>query len=437
MQLTSFVENIAVKIWDKITTPGPFQKAALTVGLLLVLISGVNTVYRASNGHGSQFDDFRFFSKDLLYDRINVYEEYPFELTTIGKYPPFFGVLFAPMVPIPYLLGAALWFLIRLTLLYFACQAIARMGWSMFKGKGTAPPLAWWVVPVLMNIVTVLSNFGTSQINIFIFSLVVLGLDNFIKRKEHFTGLLIGIAAAIKLTPGLFVLYFAYKGNWKTVIWAILGGLICWGMVLPLIMGTDFYVEIMTSYAAMLQSYITEGTSVDGFLGYEHTNQSIEAVFFRFFTHTQVDGDGGYDTIFVNLINLPLATADIIVKILKLGLLVWLAFLCRTSTSNRNHPNLIFEFSLVFMATLYLSPISWNNHYIVMIMAYATALYSIASTDKSDGFREKLLLALIVAVFLGNLTHPIFQIFSIPFFGSLALFVALAHKLRIQQRAGI
>ncbi|GJM30264.1 MAG: hypothetical protein DHS20C17_28990 [Cyclobacteriaceae bacterium] len=431
MQLFSRVEDVSIKIWSKITSKGPLQKAALTAGLLLVLISGINTVYRASNGHGSQFDDFLWFSEDLLYDHINVYEEYSFEMTTIGKYPPFFAVLFAPLVPLPYLLGAAVWFLIRLTILYFASQAIARMGWNLFKGKGTAPPVAWWVVPLLMSIVILLSNFGGSQINIFVFSLVVLGLDNFINRKEHFAGLLIGVATAIKLTPGLFVLYFAYKGNWKTVLWAALGGLLCWGVILPLITGPEFYMEVMKSWVAMLQLYAAEGANVDGPMIYRHPNQSLEAVIFRFFTHSYADG--GFDNFYVNLINIPLATADIIVKILRVSLLVWLAFLCRTSTSNRNRPELMFEFSLIYMATLYISPISWNSHYVVMIMAYATALYYLACTEKNHNLRNQLLMALIVGVFLGNLTHPIFMAFSIPFIGSVVLFVTMARILRKQR----
>jgi alpha-1,2-mannosyltransferase len=352
-------------------------------------------------------------------------------MTTIGKYPPFFAILFAPLVPLPYLLGAAVWFLIRLTILYFASQAIARMGWSLFKAKGTAPPLAWWVVPLMMSIVILLSNFGGSQINIFVFSLVALGLSKFINRKEHLAGLLIGAATAIKLTPGLFILYFAYKGNWKTVFWAALGGLLCWGVVLPVIIGPEFYMEVMTSWVAMLKLYAAEGANVDGPMIYRHPNQSLEAMFFRFFTHSYADG--GFDNFYVNLINIPLATVDLIVKVLKVSLIVWLAFICRTSTANRNRPELMLEFSLIYIATLYISPISWNSHYVVMILAYATALYTLACTDKSHHFREKLLMALVVAVFLGNLTHPIFMAFSIPFIGSLVLFVTLARILQKQQ----
>ena len=271
-------------IWDLINTPGPTQKAARIVTILLILIVGTATVYRASRSHGSQYDDFYNFSKDLLYDRINIYQAYSFERTTIAKYPPFFSVLFAPLVPLPFLLGASLWFIIGVTLIYFSSNAIANMGWYLFKGKGSAPPNSWWIVPIAMTLVIIMSNLATSQVNIFIFSLVVFGLSNFIKKKDHMAGLLIGVATAIKLTPGLFVLYFAYKGSWKPVLWAAIGGLACWGVLLPLVMGPDYYLEVMNSWVAMLQSYVAQGSTVDGLAGYKHTNQSMEAFFYRYFT---------------------------------------------------------------------------------------------------------------------------------------------------------
>lgn len=431
MKSAQAIEQIATAIWDKISTKGPFRTTAITIGILVILIVGTSTVYRASRHHGSQYDDFYNFSKDLLYQKLNIYQEYSFERTTIAKYPPFFGVLFAPLVPLPYLLGAAVWFLVGITMLFLTSNAIARMGWKLFKGKGTAPPAAWWIVPLVMTTVVIMSNLATSQINIFIFSLVILGLDYFLRRRDHLAGLLIGIATAIKLTPGLFVLYFAYKGNWKTVLWAAIGGLACWGLILPMVMGPDFYLEVMTSWIGMLQSYMAEGTSVDGLAGYKHTNQSLEAAFFRYFTHTQANG--GFDNFYVNLVSIPHDTADLLVKIIKVLLLVMLALLCRTPMSDRKDPRLMFEFSLVIIATLYISPISWINHYIVMILPFATAFYYLAATVYTNEFRGRLLMALSVAVLLTYLTHPIFLAFSLAFFGSLVLFLVMGKGLRGNQ----
>ena len=422
------IEKILVAVWDKINTPGPFQTTARTIAVLLILIVGTATVYRASRSHGSQYDDFYNFSKDLLYDKVNIYQAYSFERTTIAKYPPFFSILFAPFVPIPFLLGAALWFIIGITLIYFSSQAIAKMGWYLFKGKGTAPPSSWWVVPIVMTLVIVMSNLATSQVNIFIFSLVVFSLYSFLNKKDHTAGLLIGVATAIKLTPGLFVLYYAYKGCWKPVLWAALGGLFCWGVLLPLVMGPGYYLEVMSSWISMLQSYLAEGSSVDGLAGYKHTNQSMEAFFYRYFSHTPANG--GFDNFYVNLVSLPMEITGWVVKLLKLALLVLLAWVCRSPLRNRSNPLLLLEFSLVIMATLYISPISWINHYIVMILPFATAFYLVNSIEEDSAIRKQMLTALMIGVVLTYLTHPIFLAFSLAFLGSFFLFVRITRSLK-------
>ncbi len=422
------IEKILVQIWERIDSPGPIRRIAQIVAILVILIVGTATVYRASRSHGSQYDDFYNFSKDLLYDKINIYQAYSFERTTIAKYPPFFSVLFAPLVPIPFLPGASLWFIIGITLIYFSSNTIASMGWYLFKGKGNAPPASWWIVPIVMTLVIVMSNLATSQVNIFIFSLVVFSLSSFIKRKDQWAGLLIGIATAIKLTPGLFVLYYAYKGSWKPVFWAAIGGLACWGVLLPLVMGPTYYIEVMGSWVAMLQSYVAEGSSVDGLAGYKHTNQSMEAFFYRYFTHTPANG--GFDNFFINLLNLPIETAALITKVLKVLILVLLVWVCRSPLLNRSNPMLMLEFSLVIMATLYISPISWINHYVVMILPFATTFYLVNSLEQNDQLRRRMLTALVAAVAMTYLTHPIFLAFSLAFLGSLILFFTMSKSLK-------
>ena len=166
---------------------------------------------------------------------------------------------------------------------------------------------------------------------------------------------------------------------------------------------------------------------MDGLAGYKHTNQSLEAAFYRYFTHTPANG--GYDNFYVNLVSITHETADILVKVFKLALLGMLAFLCRTPIAGRNDFRLMLEFSLIIIATLYISPISWINHYIVMILPFATTFHYLTTTEKTDAFRGKMLSALILGVFLTYLTHPLFLAFSLTFFGSLYLFVTMARGL--------
>ena len=72
------------------------------------------------------------------------------------------------------------------------------------------------------------AHFEFGQINLFLMLLVIADLcrrdDTAIGRWLP-RGILIGIAAAIKLTPGLFIVYLAVVKQWRMFWWSVAGGL--------------------------------------------------------------------------------------------------------------------------------------------------------------------------------------------------------------------
>ncbi len=424
------IENIFKALWKRITNQGKLRSGIVIFLAVFLLAFGINTVLRANRGHGSQFDDFVAFSKDLVYDKINIYEAYAYDRTTIGKYPPFFGVVYAALVPLPIWLGAFIWFVSGVVLIIASSRAIVRMAWHFRGGKGEGPPpMLYWVAPLFMALVIILSNWGTSQVNIFIFALVVLGLDHFSRKNDHWAGILIGIATAIKLTPGLFAVYFLYKGQWKTVLWAALGGFICWFMVLPLLLGPDHYVAVMQGWLGTLDGFVTDGAIAEGVVGYRHTNQALEAFFYRFFTHTPADA--GLEDFYVNILSISPQVADIIMKVAKVAIIIGLAAVCRTPVGDRKDIRLLFEFSLVVIATLYISPISWLNHFVVVLLPLGALFYYMHHLNDQNPLRKQILWGLVICTVLLNLTHPIFLAFSLTFFGSVYLVVLLVKAIRL------
>lgn len=399
----------------------------LTVFLILLVLGlWANMVLRATRGHGSQYDDFTEFSRDLFFNQINLYNAYSFERTSIGKYPPFFGVVFAPLVPLPLPLGAAIWFLISFFLVILSSVALMRMVW-IFSGNQARAPDYFWTLPILLAVTVVITNLETSQVNIFIFSLVLFSLYQFSRRKDAPAGILLGVATAIKLTPGLFIAYFAYKRAWKMVAWSTIGVIVSWGIILPLLLGPSRYLLIMQSWLGTVSPFITEGTLAEGLTGFRHTNQSLSAAIYRFFTETPANGDPPY--LYVNLADISYPVAEVTVKGLKIALLISLAFLCRAPIRKRNDARIPMELSLVAIATLYLSPISWINHYIVLILPFAAALHFIRNRNIETGTRKKMLIALLVSAFLVAMVHPFLLAFSLPFFGSLVITLALAFAI--------
>ena len=64
------------------------------------------------------------------------------------------------------------------------------------------------------------------------------------QRRSRWQGLLVGIAAAIKLTPALFIIYFLVRRQWWAAVLSTGVGLACW-LLSALIRWQDtwYYVE--------------------------------------------------------------------------------------------------------------------------------------------------------------------------------------------------
>ena len=103
----------------------------------------------------------------------------------------------------------------------------------------------------------------------------------------------------------------------------------------------------------------------------------------------------------------------------------------------RRDPRIPFELSLVAIATLYLSPISWINHYIVMILPFIVAYFFIKTREPLDLPGRKMLVALAWSAFLVAMIHPLIMTVSLPFFGSLVMVVALIRTHSVTLRGEI
>ena len=80
-------------------------------------------------------------------------------------------------------------------------------------------PVPSWVqaMIVLLSLRPIMSDLHHGNNNIIILFLVVATLAAWRKGYDVLAGLILAYAIAFKVTPGLFLLYFAYKRSWRTV----------------------------------------------------------------------------------------------------------------------------------------------------------------------------------------------------------------------------
>ncbi|MFB9902768.1 glycosyltransferase 87 family protein [Allokutzneria oryzae] len=139
-------------------------------------------------------------------------------------YPPFAALPFSFFAVLPWPVVPVLMTMISAAALTAACVIAARVylpaSRSVVVGGGIA------VLSVLLE--PLMTNFLFGQINLVLMLLVV--ADCLLPRTPWPRGLLIGIAAAIKLTPAAFLLFFVVRKQWKPVL-AALGGFVGAGLL--------------------------------------------------------------------------------------------------------------------------------------------------------------------------------------------------------------
>ncbi|WP_052684939.1 glycosyltransferase 87 family protein [Lentzea aerocolonigenes] len=125
-------------------------------------------------------------------------------------YPPMAALLFTSLTVAPWWLVHACYVMVSFTALSLVCVVIV--------GR-VRPRLMWTVGPiaaiVLLQIEPVRSTFALGQVNLVLMALIVLDC---LVVKPKWRGVLIGIAAAVKLTPAIFVLYLLFKRDWRAAM---------------------------------------------------------------------------------------------------------------------------------------------------------------------------------------------------------------------------
>jgi alpha-1,2-mannosyltransferase len=128
-------------------------------------------------------------------------------------YPPFAGLVMSPMAGLPF--GAVVVVAVTGTVLttalltwWFAGPLIRRKGWTVWYAYAIAMCLALSFEPIRETI-----TFG--QVNTLLLTLVAGDLLFGVARGRRWAGIGIGLATAVKLTPGIFIVYLLLTRRWR------------------------------------------------------------------------------------------------------------------------------------------------------------------------------------------------------------------------------
>jgi alpha-1,2-mannosyltransferase len=250
------------------------------------------------------------------------------------SYPPMAAVLLAPLALVPMPVAATL-----LTALTIALTAFVL---RLFLGSAPAPagvspsvPIAswrsvWWLLPAALFLEPVRNTLNYGQVNVALMALVA--ADCLVGAPRWPRGALVGIAAAVKLTPAVFVLFFVLRRDWRAAALAALSFCGCAGI--GFLLAWHDSVEYWTS--VLFQA------SRPGSPGYA-ANQSIQGVLAR----------AGLD---------PHSPAGTVTWLVLSAVVVAVA--CRGMRTAFAAAADAWALSLNAFAGLLISPISWSHHWV-------------------------------------------------------------------------
>ncbi len=155
--------------------------------------------------------DFNIYYEAVRFGRTHsIYDYYNAEFPKLGfTYPPFAALVIRPLTLLDQPIAEHLWLILGLALsAVFLCIIVPRLDWPpSWRPIGVPLSIAagMWTIPV-----TLTASIG--QINAII--AVAIAVDAvLLKRRARWTGLGIGFAAAMKLTPGILIPFLILAGR--------------------------------------------------------------------------------------------------------------------------------------------------------------------------------------------------------------------------------
>ncbi|HXV92867.1 MAG TPA: glycosyltransferase family 87 protein, partial [Pseudonocardia sp.] len=133
-------------------------------------------------------------------------------------YPPFALLPLSAVSLVPFPVGAGILYALDLLALGGTLYLVARHLWP-HAGTPAAVAVAAALLPFTLFLEPVYASFGLGQVNIVLMGLVA--ADCLAERPRWPRGVLIGIAAAVKLTPAVFVLFLLLRRDVRAAVVAV------------------------------------------------------------------------------------------------------------------------------------------------------------------------------------------------------------------------
>ncbi|WP_199434037.1 glycosyltransferase 87 family protein [Qaidamihabitans albus] len=305
---------------------------------------------------------------DPLYESTTLWPE-PFWALLPFTYPPTAALLFVPLAVLPVQVAwgvlAALSVLAMALVIRVAISALPVRSGELPRWASPARTTLIFSV-VFLALEPVWRTIFLGQINLLLMALIVLDVLVVSARGSRFGGVLVGIAAAVKLTPLIFVPHLLFTGRWREALRALATFFALQGLMLLLIPGDTI-------------RFWTHTVSDQGRIGPMHWagNQSLNGLLNRV---TDLAPWASGAALAIGAVLAPPA--------------IWL--MLRFHRRGQALPALL----VTAFYGLLVSPVSWSHHWVWAVPLLVVLVSRLPETTPATAWRRWLAAGAVVVVFV-------------------------------------
>lgn len=293
---------------------------------------------------------------DLVLTGHDIYRDSPPGLNT---WPPFFSLFCVPLAllarPTPYL-ARGVWLALNFALLWAALRSLARLVYhtelSLRPATGLSLASPEVLIPIVLCYRFILGNFDHLQVNIVIFACAIGGLLWHVRGHDFAGGALLGLAAALKVMPVVFVPYFLYRGRFRVAA-ATAAAATIFSLSPILVYGWTRFID----YVEAWRQALAIGWGVG------KMNQSVYAMLDRFLGHGIRPGHAPVVDVLPESGDPSVQFATVVVLALIAASICWL-FRGREEADSRAS---IAEYSVIFIVSALFGPLAWKAYLVVLL----------------------------------------------------------------------
>lgn len=344
----------------------------------------------------------------------------------IFAYSPFTALMAVPLTVMPMWLREAVWYVLLIGTIFTSlrlCEALAR---RLFPGDWSEGELAAFrILTFVLSLKFILAVLENQAYDTIALIFILYGLLALVNGKASLSGASFAVAAALKVTPLIFLPYLLFKRRFKAA--AVFIAVFVFLTILPDILlppKTGWHVVIW-GHEVLLGSFIPNANfKLLFWITDSPMNQSFRAAIARIFAH----GDRNPDVEFARQI-MEMPQFNMALRVVSGLYIAVIGILMLKSV--RNDRLVPVDGALLLISALLLSPVSSQSHFVGLVLPYAIIAAALVKDRSSRASGVLVLLASYVLAtatsndvagrdFTGwSLWH------SLPVYGTLVLVVQL------------